>query len=90
MDTLNLNLNQKLDKYNLDEYNLDVDYLDFSTNINDYKCLKEIITLAKKYFSKNKAILEKMEKISIPETKRKAKILFFDDKKNTKKGDNNE
>ena len=83
-------MNQKLDKYNLDEYNLDVDYLDFSTNIKDYKCLKEIITLAKKYFSKNKAILEKKEKISIPETKRKAKILFFDDKKNTKKGDNNE
>lgn len=90
LDTLNLNLNQKLDKYNLDEYNLDIDYLDFSTNINDYKCLKEIITLAKKYFSNNKVILEKKEKISIPETKRKAKILFYDDKKNTKKGDNNE
>ena len=67
-----------------------MDYLDFSTNINDYKCLKEIQALAKKYFSNNKVILKKNEKIPIHKTKRKAKIFFFDDKKNTKKGDNNE
>ena len=61
--------------YYLAEY---LAYLDtLNLNLNHKKILNDMY-------------LYKKEKISIPETKRKAKILFYDDKKNTKKGDNNE